>query len=143
MAQSPELVRVFKGHGEGVSGAIFHPLMHQLVSAGGDGKLFVWHFKQSLRPFKFHHHTAAVNDLAVSKDGSFFASAGSDKVVNLWTNNAHGRFFIFDSGPAFRSPNGHFSDLGDAIGRGVSEESSMWGCSGHNGTDPRGREHLG
>ena len=94
MAQSPELVRVFKGHGETVSGAVFHPLMHQLVSAGGDGKLFVWHFKQSLRPFKFESHTAGVNDLAVSKDGSFFASAGADKVVNLWTNNAHGRGFL-------------------------------------------------
>lgn len=49
------------------------------------------------------------------------------------------RFLIFDSGPAFRSPKGYFSDLGDAIGRGVTEESPMWGCSGYSwphGTRP-------
>ncbi|CAD7922457.1 unnamed protein product [Amoebophrya sp. A120] len=86
----PELVRVFKGHTAPVSAAFFHPCMHQLVSGSHDGRLYVWHFKQQLRPFKFEGHKADVNDVSVAKDGSFFASASSDKTVALWLNNAKG-----------------------------------------------------
>ncbi|CAD7956523.1 unnamed protein product [Amoebophrya sp. A25] len=86
----PELCRVFKGHTGAVSAASFHPLMHQLISGSHDGRVYVWHFKQQLRPFKFDAHKGAVNDIAVSRDGTFFASASVDKTVNLWMNNAKG-----------------------------------------------------
>mmetsp|Transcript_19210 Transcript_19210/g.48036 ORF Transcript_19210/g.48036 Transcript_19210/m.48036 type:complete len:367 (-) Transcript_19210:2568-3668(-) len=97
----PELVRVFKGHTGSVSAAAFHPAMHQMISGSHDGRLYVWHFKQQLRPFKFEPassdlggqnqgHKADVNDVSVAKDGSFFASASSDKTVSLWLNNAKG-----------------------------------------------------
>ncbi len=92
----PELVRVFKGHTAPVSAAFFHPCMHQLVSGSHDGRLYVWHFKQQLRPFKFEGHKADVNDVSVAKDGSFFASASSDKTVALWLNNAKGSTQEYD-----------------------------------------------
>lgn len=35
---------------------VFNPNMRQLVSGGEDGSLLVWHFKPSLRAYRFTGH---------------------------------------------------------------------------------------
>ena len=35
---------------------MFNPNMRQLVSGGEDGSLLVWHFKPSLRAYRFTGH---------------------------------------------------------------------------------------
>ncbi len=54
----PVLERAFRGHKGGVNALVFNPNMRQLVSGGEDGDVLVWHFKPSLRAYRFGGHKA-------------------------------------------------------------------------------------
>jgi centriolar protein POC1 len=59
----------------------------QAISGSEDGNIIVWNFKPQMRPYKFIGHKAAVNDIAITPDGSMIASASNDDTVRLWTNS--------------------------------------------------------
>ena len=52
----PVLERAFRGHTGAVNALVFNPNMRQLISGGEDGSLLVWHFKPSLRAYRFTGH---------------------------------------------------------------------------------------
>ena len=42
-----------------------------------------------MRPYKFIGHKGAVNDIAITPDGSLIASASNDDTVRLWSNSVY------------------------------------------------------
>ncbi len=63
-----------------------------LVSGSDDFTLFVWHPKVGKHPIKrLTGHVQAVNHIAFSPDGRYFASASFDKKVKIW-NGKSGEF---------------------------------------------------
>lgn len=66
----------------------------RLVSGSDDFTLFLWHPKDSKQPIKrLTGHQQAVNHLAFSPDGRYFASASFDKKVKIW-NGFSGDFLV-------------------------------------------------
>ena len=63
----PALERSFRGHKGAISSVCFNPNMKQLVSASDDAAVMVWHFRPTLRAFRFIGHKAAVLSVAVSQ----------------------------------------------------------------------------
>ena len=64
----------------------------RMVSGSDDFTLFVWHPKDGKHPIKrLTGHVQAVNHIAFSPDGRFFASASFDKKVKIW-NGKSGEF---------------------------------------------------
>ena len=66
----------------------------RLVSGSDDFTLFLWNPKESKHPIKrLTGHQQAVNHIAFSPDGRFFASASFDKKVKIW-NGYSGDFLV-------------------------------------------------
>jgi ribosome assembly protein 4 len=66
--------------------------MERLVSGSDDFTLFVWHPHETKRPIKrLTGHQQAVNHIAFSPDGRYFASASFDRKVKIW-NGKNGDF---------------------------------------------------
>lgn len=66
----------------------------RLVSGSDDFTLFIWNPKESKHPIKrLTGHQQAVNHIAFSPDGRFFASASFDKKVKIW-NGFSGDFLV-------------------------------------------------
>ena len=76
MMESPDpaLERSFRGHRDRVNAVAFNPNMKQLVTASDDAAVMVWHFRPTLRAFRFIGHKAAVLSVAVSPSGELIAS---------------------------------------------------------------------
>lgn len=55
-----------------------------VVSAGWDNLVKLWDLKKGKVEFDFCGHTAPVNTVAISPDGSLCASGGADGIVMLW-----------------------------------------------------------
>ena len=61
----------------------------RLVSGSDDNTLFLWHPAESKHPIKrLTGHQQAVNHIAFSPDGRFFASGSFDKKVKLWNGKS-------------------------------------------------------
>ena len=61
----------------------------RMVSGSDDFTLFVWHPKESKHPIKrLTGHQQAVNHIAFSPDGRYFASASFDKKVKIWNGKS-------------------------------------------------------
>jgi ribosome assembly protein 4 len=66
----------------------------RLVSGSDDFTLFLWHPIESKHPIKrLTGHQQAVNHIAFSPDGRYFASASFDKKVKIW-NGFSGDFLV-------------------------------------------------
>lgn len=89
--QDPALERCFRGHRDGVTSVAFNSNMRQVVSGGADGAVMLWHFKPTLRAFRFLGHRGAVTCVAYDPTHNLVASASKDKTVRLWTPSAEGR----------------------------------------------------
>jgi len=64
----------------------------RMVSGSDDFTLYLWHPKDSKHPIKrLTGHVQAVNHIAFSPDGRYFASASFDKKVKIW-NGKSGEF---------------------------------------------------
>ncbi|KAL9184680.1 hypothetical protein ACHAXT_012650 [Thalassiosira profunda] len=71
--------KAFKGSGE----------PERLLSGSDDFTLMLWHPVDNKRPIKrLNGHQQAVNHIAFSPDGRFFASASFDKKIKLWNGRS-------------------------------------------------------
>lgn len=87
--EAPALERSFRGHRGAVNGVAFVPSMRQLVSGGADGDVLVWHFKATLRAWRYAGHTAAVHSVAHCAQSGLVASASQDNTVVRGRAPAH------------------------------------------------------
>ena len=90
MDADPALERSFRGHRGAVNAVCFAPSMRNVVSGGADGDVLVWHFKPTLKAWRFAGHTGAVNAVAVSCAG-LVASASQDHSFRLWQPSSEGQ----------------------------------------------------
>jgi WD40 repeat protein/serine/threonine protein kinase len=86
LAGSRELF-VFRGHTD--------PVMHlafaddsRLASASQDQTVKLWDLEAAQEALTLHGHTDMVRGLAFSRDGRRLASAGSDRVIQIWDGSA-------------------------------------------------------
>ena len=86
----PALERSFRGHRDRVNAVAFNPNMKQLVTASDDAAVMVWHFRPTLRAFRFIGHKAAVLSVAVSPSGDLIASGSKDRTIRLWLPTVKG-----------------------------------------------------
>lgn len=70
----------------------------KMVSGSDDFTMFLWHPKDGKHPIKrLTGHVQAINHIAFSPDGRYFASASFDKKVKIW-NGKSGDFLSTLSG---------------------------------------------
>jgi WD40 repeat protein len=85
------LALVWQSHQAGpVRQALFTPKGDRVLSGGGDGKLQWWNAADGKALKSIPAHEGAVAGVAVSGDGTKFASIGADKALKVWTTAAPG-----------------------------------------------------
>ena len=42
-----------------------------------------------MRPYKFHGHVGAINEVVFSPDGNSLVSVGDDKLIRIWKNSMY------------------------------------------------------
>jgi len=65
--------------------------VQQVASGGSDHVVMVWHLRPQLRAFRFLGHSAPVNGVAFSADGSLLASGSDDQTVRVWAPTNEGQ----------------------------------------------------
>ncbi len=88
-AQSPRFVQHLDGNTQPVRKMAFHPNNQLVFVAAADGTLRGYSPQNGQAAFSTGHG-AAVNDLAVSADGQFLATAGDNNLVRLWNSSGGG-----------------------------------------------------
>lgn len=72
-----------KGHKDGVK-AITFVAPDRLMSAGADGRMFLWDLRFPDAPIELLGHQAGVSDLVLSKDRRYVVSSSQDHSIRLW-----------------------------------------------------------
>jgi len=106
-----------QGHTEWVSCVRFSPNTQNptIVSAGWDKLVKVWNLQNCKLRTNLAGHTANVNSVTVSPDGSLCASAGRDGSVRLWDLNEGKHLYSLEGG--------------DAINQLVFSPTKYWLCA--------------
>ena len=60
------------------------------MSTSKDATIKIWDLREGRLLFTMHGHTGSTNSARFSRDGSFFASGGSDQLVMVWKSNLVG-----------------------------------------------------
>ncbi|QDU96637.1 WD40 repeat domain-containing protein [Lignipirellula cremea] len=81
---SPDPVRQFNGHGNGVYGVAWSPNREQIASASGDQTIRLWNPLTGQQQLSLTGHQGAVYAVAYSPDGALLVSCGADKTIRLW-----------------------------------------------------------
>lgn len=81
---TPEMLRVIKGHDSHVLGIAFNSDGTALVSGSSDKTVKVWRVSGGDPVGVFKGHSDAVSSVAFSNDGGTVASASYDETVKLW-----------------------------------------------------------
>ena len=67
-----------------VNSVSFDPTGRWMATAGEDGAVSIWDFREVRLALRMREHSGAVTSVAFAPDGKFLASAGKDKSVKLW-----------------------------------------------------------
>jgi guanine nucleotide-binding protein subunit beta-2-like 1 protein len=94
-----------QGHTEWVSCVRFSPNIANslIVSAGWDKLVKVWNLANCRIRNNLEGHTAYLNTVTVSPDGSLAASGGADKTVFLWDLSEGKRLYSLEAGGVIHS----------------------------------------
>jgi guanine nucleotide-binding protein subunit beta-2-like 1 protein len=94
-----------EGHTEWISCVRFSPntLNPIIVSAGWDKLVKVWNLTNCKLRIDLVGHTAYVNHVTVSPDGSLCASGGKDHLAILWDLNEGKQLYTLDAGDVIHS----------------------------------------
>jgi len=89
-----------QGHTDWVSCVRFspNPQNPSIISGGWDKKVKVWNLTTCRHKQTLEGHTAHVNTLAVSPDGSLCASGGREGIVRLWDLNENKALYTLAAG---------------------------------------------
>ena len=88
-AQSSRFLQHLDGNAQQVRAMAFHPNNQLVFAVAADGTLRGYSPQNGQATFSTGHG-AAVNDLAVSADGQFLATAGDNNVVRIWNASGGG-----------------------------------------------------
>lgn len=86
------------GHTGSITALDFHPDNARLISAASDGTARLW--RLPVPPTPITGHTAAIHDLAATRNGQFHFTAAADNSVRVWNGS---------NGQAVRTLAGHTS----------------------------------
>lgn len=87
--QSLRFLQHLDGNTQPIRAAVFHPNGSIVYVAAADGS-FRGYSPQNGQPTFSTGHGAAINDLAISTDGQFLATAGDNAIVRLWNASGGG-----------------------------------------------------
>ena len=73
-----------EAHGAAVLTLAFAPDGNRLVSAGEDGRIWVWDWRENAVSGAWSAHQSGVMALAFSPDGALLASGGRDERIQIW-----------------------------------------------------------
>ena len=76
--------REFPIQSSAVNSVSFDPTSRWMATAGDDGVITIWNFREMHIALQLHGHSGAVSSVAIAPDGKLLASAGKDKSVRLW-----------------------------------------------------------
>lgn len=85
----PQSTHSVFGHSKGITKLVFFPKSgHLLLSAGNDGKIFIWDSVSMKKLRGYLAHTHAIRDIAFNSTGSKFISCSFDNSVIVWETSS-------------------------------------------------------
>ncbi|MCB0370271.1 MAG: hypothetical protein KDD45_12820 [Bdellovibrionales bacterium] len=79
--RSQHVIQVYEGHTGPVKSIDFHPHCPYLISSSEDGTTKIWNSQKGRLEYTLESHS---NKTKFSRQGDYFISGGSDKVINIW-----------------------------------------------------------
>lgn len=70
-----------------VNEIVFHPSGKFLGSVSDDKSVKIWDLREGRLAYTLFSHEDACKSIAFSQDGSYFATAGSDRLIFVWQSN--------------------------------------------------------
>src|SRR5256885_16596446 len=101
----------------GVNSVSFDPTGRWMATAGEDGVVTIWDFREVRLALRMRGHSGAVTSVAFAPDGKLLASAGKDKSVKLWDAA---------TGQLLRTLSGHAGEVRSEERRVGKECRSRW-----------------
>lgn len=79
--RSQHVIQVYEGHEGPVKSIDFHPHCPYLISSSEDGTTKLWNSQKGRLEYTLESHS---NTTRFSRQGDYFISGGSDKIINIW-----------------------------------------------------------